>query len=121
MYRKFWDFLHFDTSKLDGVSFQASIMHEESPLFCRVTSGFHQIVMEAGSQDLTTFSCPVGKFKFVRMPFGLKNAPAIFQAVVEEVLRPMNNVCSNYVDDVLVYSKSWEVHLKDIESGDWFT
>ncbi len=48
-----------------------------------LTSGFHQIEVAPESQDLTLFSCPTGKFKYVRMPFGLKNAPAIFQAVVE--------------------------------------
>ncbi len=43
-----------------------------------LTAGFHQIAMDPKSSDLTTFVCPLGKFKFVRMPFGLKNAPAIF-------------------------------------------
>ncbi len=39
------------------------------------TSGFHQIRVEEASKDLTTFGCLMGKFRFNRMPFGLKNAP----------------------------------------------
>ncbi len=49
------------------------------------------------------------------MPFGLKNAPAIFQAAVEAVLTPVNDVCCNYVDDVVVYSETWESHLSDLK------
>ncbi len=80
-----------------------------------LTSGFHQIEVAPESQDLTSFSCPAGKFKYVCMPFGLKNAPAIFQAVVEQVLAPMARVASNYIDDVVVFSRSWDDHLKDLQ------
>ncbi len=80
-----------------------------------LTSGFHQIVMDDASSDLTTFVCPLGKFKYVRMPFGLKNAPAIFQAAVEAVLSPVSDVSCNYVDDVVVFSDSWENHLLDLK------
>ncbi len=76
-----------------------------------LTSGFHQIRVEEASKDLTTFGCPMGKFRFNRMPFGLKNAPAIFQAVVGQVLNPVEDVCVNYVDDVLIYTRTWGEHL----------
>ncbi len=73
-----------------------------------LTSGFHQIRMNEGSQELTFFCCPAGRYMFVRMPFGLKNAPAIFQSILENVLRPVSDVCSNYIDDQLGR------HLKDL-------
>ena len=63
-----------------------------------------------GDEEMTTIGCPAGKFKFKRMPFGLKKPPAIFQAVVEEVLRSVSDVSVNYVDDVLVFTKTWEQH-----------
>ncbi len=42
-------------------------------------SGFHQIPMEESSSNMTTFVSPLGKYRFLRMTFGLKNAPAVFQ------------------------------------------
>ncbi len=55
-----------------------------------LTAGFHQDRMASDSKEMTSFSCPFGKFHFNRMPFGLRNAPAIFQSVVEDVLRPVS-------------------------------
>ncbi len=81
-----------------------------------LTAGFHQVKMEEGSKKYTTFSCPLGKFWFKRMPFGLKNAPAIFQSIIERVLRPVSDVSCNYIDDVVVYSESWEKHVSDLSS-----
>ncbi len=75
------------------------------------TAGFHQLAMEECSSELTTFVCPFGKFRYLRMPFGLKNAPAIFQAVIENVLKPVSDCCRNYVDDVVIYSRTWSDHL----------
>ena len=71
--------------------------------------------MEESSSDLTTFVCPMGKYKFLRMPFRLKNAPAVFQEIVENVLQPVKKNASNYIDDVLVYSGSWQEHLVHLE------
>ena len=81
-----------------------------------LTAGFQQIAMDKASSKLTTFVCPSGKYKFIRMPFGLKNAPAIFQEIIERVLKPVQNNSSNYIDDVLVYSDSWADHLLHLTS-----
>ncbi len=80
-----------------------------------LTSGFHQIAMDGNSSDLTTFVCPLGKYKYARMPFGLKNAPAVFQAAVESVLAPVSDVSCNYIDDVVIFSDSWNKHLLDLK------
>ncbi len=96
----------------------SEILEKVGPSSCLstldLTSGFHQLEMDSASSELTTFVCPLGKFRFLRMPFGLKNAPAIFQAAIEEVLKPVNEICKNYVDDVVVFSNSWVEHLNDL-------
>ena len=48
-----------------------------------LTSGFYQITVDPDSRDFTTFLAPRGKFRFVRMPFGLKNAPSHFQRAMD--------------------------------------
>ena len=65
-----------------------------------LANGFWQILVAEADRDLTTFWGP-GRQRFVwkRMPFGLKNAPAFFQRVVDNVF---SGVCELYIDDTLV-------------------
>ncbi len=79
-----------------------------------LTAGFHQLAMDPTSSEMTTFVCPFGKFRYVRMPFGLKNAPAIFQSAIENVLKPVSDFSSNYIDDIVVFSPDWSSHLSHI-------
>ncbi len=78
-----------------------------------LVSGFHQIQMSEESSPKTTFVCHKGKFRYLRMPFGLLNAPSIFQSVMEAVLSPVRSCSRVYIDDV-VFSTTWEAHLNDL-------
>ena len=80
-----------------------------------LSKGFYQVQMEEASKDLTTFISPWGKYHFKRMPFGLRNAPATFQALIESVLRQCAEFAVVYIDDVLVYSNSWAEHLQHLK------
>jgi len=78
-------------------------------------SGFHQISLKEEDREKTAFSINNGKFEYCRLAFGLKNAPAIFQRAIDDVLRPLiGKVCHVYVDDVIIFSKTSEQHVKDI-------
>lgn len=77
-----------------------------------LTAGFHQLKVKEACRELTTFGSPWGKFRFKRMPFGLKNAPAIFQQVVDGVLEPCKDIAGCYIDDVLVFTPDWKTHLE---------
>lgn len=82
-----------------------------------LTSGFHQIAMNEKDIPKTAFSTMNGKFEYVRLPFGLKNAPAIFQRMIDDVLKKLiGKICYVYIDDIIIYSKTEEDHLRDIET-----
>ena len=81
-----------------------------------LTSGFHQIPLDPEVKNLTTFLTPKGKFRFLKMPFGLKNAPSHFQRVMERVLQPVSSFAAVYIDDIIVFSDSWTQHLQHLEA-----
>lgn len=79
-------------------------------------SGFHQILLSEKDRKKTAFSVNNGKYEYCRMPFGLKNAPSIFQRAIDDVLRDDIGVrCHVYIDDVIIFSSDIQSHLKDIE------
>lgn len=81
-----------------------------------LASGFHQIEIDPKDTPKTAFNVDGGKFEFVRMPFGLRNAPATFQRLMDSVLRKHLNIrCFVYMDDIIIFSRSLEEHLQDIQ------
>lgn len=81
-----------------------------------LSSGFHQIEMDPKSIEKTAFNVENGHFEYLRMPFGLKNAPATFQRVMDNVLQGLQgNICLVYMDDIIVFSTSLEEHIKHLQ------
>jgi len=78
-------------------------------------SGFWQIQLHPGSREITAFSCPQGLFQWNVLPFGLKQAPGIFQRFMDETFKPYTQFCCVYIDDVLIYSDTLEQHYKDVK------
>ena len=79
-------------------------------------SAYHQIKIVKEDQFKTAFSSLWGLYEFTRMPFGLTNAPATFQRVISNLFRSeMYKFVVCYLDDILVYSKTWKEHLGHIE------
>ena len=79
-----------------------------------LAKGFYQVEVEPKSQEKTAFISPFGKFQFTRMPFGLKNAPAIFQRLMEVVLNDCYGFSAPYIDDILVFSSSRAEHVQHL-------
>ena len=76
-----------------------------------LASGYWQVTMEGTSQEKTAFATHSGLYEFRKMPFGLVNAPATFQRLMEIVLSGVaRNGCHVYLDDVLVFGRTLEEH-----------
>ncbi|KAM0729433.1 Retrovirus-related Pol polyprotein from transposon 297 [Formica fusca] len=78
-----------------------------------LASGYHQIPMEEGDKCKTAFSTPHGHYEYNRMPFGLKNAPATFQRLMNSILIGIQGIkCLVYLDDIVIYGASLQDHNK---------
>jgi len=81
-----------------------------------VTSGGQQGESELLDWIATCcFTTPLGHFEYLVMPFGLTNAPAVFQALVNNVLRDfLNWSVFVYLDDILIFSRNIEEHVQHV-------
>jgi len=76
-----------------------------------LVKGFHQVPVRVQDRPKTGFVTPWGKYQYRCMPFGLRNAPAVFQRLMDIVLYDVFVYCRAYIDDVVVFSSSWEEHV----------
>ena len=76
--------------------------------------GYWQVPLEKSCRPYTAFQTPRGLFQFTVMPFGLHGAPATFQRLMDQVLRGCAHCSAAYLDDVVVYSNTWEDHIQHL-------
>lgn len=67
------------------------------------------------ASDIAAFVTPDCFAQYTRMTFGLRNAPATFQRLMELVLRDVDN-CNVYLDDVVIYSATWNEHMSTLKT-----
>lgn len=81
-----------------------------------MASGFHQIPIAEDSIEKTAFVTPDGHYEYLRMPFGLANAPAVFQRAINVALGELQGkLALVYMDDVLITSKTIDEGLEKLD------
>lgn len=78
-------------------------------------SGYWQVALDEVDREKGAFTCHLGLFNFRVMPFGLSNAPGIFTQLMSIVLEGLEGFAMAYLDDVLVFSKTPDEHIKHLE------
>ena len=75
--------------------------------------GLWQVPLTDRAKEVSAFATPNGLYEYRVMPFGMKNSPATFQRLVNNVICGLDG-CDAYIDDVIIYSDSWSDHLQRI-------
>ncbi|UYV76601.1 hypothetical protein LAZ67_14001425, partial [Cordylochernes scorpioides] len=79
-------------------------------------SGYWQIDVEESDREKTAFITPDGLYEFKVMPFGLCNAPATFERMIDNLLKGLKwTICLCYLDDIIVFSDGFEEHLRRLQ------
>ena len=77
-------------------------------------SGYHHIALSKSSRAKTAFVMPFGKYEFLMVPFGLAQAPAYFQLLMNKVLKGLK-FAMTYLDDIIIFSQDELQHLEHLE------
>lgn len=83
-----------------------------------LTSGYHQIPLAQNSRRFTAFMTFMGLFEFVKVPFGLKGAPAYFQRMMETkvLVGLVHNQCEVYIDDIIVFGRTEDEFIGNLRA-----
>ena len=82
-----------------------------------MASGYHQIRINPEHKEKTAFSCHLGQFQFIKIPFGLNNAPATYQRCIDVVLMGLTGIdCLVYLDDIICFSATVEEDARKLRN-----
>ena len=78
-----------------------------------LSKGYWQIPVREQDRHKTAFVTPDGQYQFRVLPFGMVNAPALFTRMMRSLLHGLPRVV-HYIDDILIYSSTWDEHVDDV-------
>ena len=91
-------------SKLNGAKYFSTL---------DLRAGYHHIPLDKSSIPNTAFNSPFRKYEYVKVPFGLVQAPAYIQELMTRILRDFDFTIA-YLDDIIIFSRTAEEHLTHI-------
>ena len=98
---------HFPLKTIEEITAEI----EEATMFTKLdaTNGFWQVKLDEPSSKLCTFNTPFGRYRFLRLPFGINSASEIFQRTTSEMVQSIAGA-ENVIDDILVWGRNREEH-----------
>ena len=81
-----------------------------------LTKGYWQVPLTRAAREKTAFSTPGGLYQYTVLPFGVHGAPATFQRMMDQLLRPHQDYAAAYIDDIIIYSPSWDIHVRQLRA-----
>ena len=106
---------YFPINNIEEVVFKVAKSKVHSTVDLR--QGFHQVGMNRRSQPITAFSCHLGHFMYMRMPFGLINAPHTMNALMTKVFGDVRDFVSHFFDDVFIHSETVKEHIDHLDAA----
>ena len=77
-------------------------------------AGYHHIPLDESSIPKTAFTSSFGKYKYIKVPFGLMQAPAYFQELMTDISKDFS-ITITYLDDIITFRRTAEEHLNHIK------
>ena len=81
-----------------------------------LTKGYWQVPLTRTAREKTAFATPGGLYQYTVLPFGIHGAPATFQRMMDQLLRPHQAYAAAYIDDIIIHSNSWDVHVRQLRA-----
>ena len=79
-------------------------------------AGYNHILLDESSIPKTAFASPFGKYEYIKVSFGLTQAPAYFQELMTGVLKDFS-FATTYLDEIIIFSRTAEEHLSHIKKS----
>jgi hypothetical protein len=80
-----------------------------------IKSAYHKMMLDPDSRWLSKFQWENEHFQFIGCPFGIRSFPAIFSEIMHLIMEPFESFSRNYLDDIIIYSSTFEEHQKHIK------